>query len=469
MRSRQLVFTTFTLLLSFGAFAQDAESILAKARKMQLDRWEGVENYTVEQSVAGIRAVIYYERVDETSFRVVSQSELERRIVASSGAHSMTPEEVAAIADKKGDGAIADFDDIQDLAKSAKVLGTESIGGRTGFHLKSDDVDRVQQMGDQNVDFESFEIWIDTTDYVPLKILIHGTASGPEGSRPIMVDIMFSDYRSVPNSTLFEAYRQTMSMGGVLDPKQQKEMQEALKQMDEMEAQLAAMPEAQRKMVEGMMGPKIEMMKKMASGGAVEAVTETISIKANTGSPSSEELSQTLMGGMGMTAGAPAATPDELLYTIQKDLKTLGYNPGNTRGIMDKPTAIAISQFQAASGMEVTGKPSPQVAGALQAAAEGSPTSELTADYLAGHWCTEVTQERSLYSFAADGSYRVGVVGLTITQMDGINYLPETHSHQDFLNKFDGVSTKEQNRFSVVSKGRRGSSVLAFTRGNCFE
>ena len=283
MRSRQLLFATFTLLLSFGALAQDAESILAKAREMQLARWEGVDNYTVEQSVAGTNLVMYYERVNESSFRVVPQSELQRRMAASTGAHSMTPEEVAAIADRKDDGAIADFDDIQDLAKSAKVLGTEAIGGRSGFHLKADDVDRVQQMGDQNVSFDTFEIWIDTTDYVPLKILIHGTSSGPDGSRPIMVDVLFSDYRNVPDSKLYEAYRQTMSMGGVLNPKQQKELQEAMKQMDEMEAQLAAMPEAQRKMMEKMMGPKIEMMNQMASGGAMEVVTETIDIKVNTG------------------------------------------------------------------------------------------------------------------------------------------------------------------------------------------
>lgn len=284
MRKIQTVLiTAIGILLSLGVQAQDAESILAKAREMQLARWEGVKNYTVEQSVAGSRMVMYYERVDETSFRVVPQSELQRRLAAAEGSHSMTPAEVAAIAEHKGDGAIADFDDIQDLAKSAKVLGTESIAGRSGYHLKADEVDRVQQMGDQSVTFDTFEIWIDTTDYVPLKILIHGTGTGPDGSRPMVVNMEFSDYRNVPDSKLFESYRQTMSMGGVLDPKQQKELQEAMKQMDEMEAQLAAMPESQRQMMERMMGPKIEMMKQMASGGAVEIATEVLEIKVNTG------------------------------------------------------------------------------------------------------------------------------------------------------------------------------------------
>ena len=464
MRNRQLVFAAIALLLSFGTNAQDAESILAKARAMQLARWDGVQDYTVVQSVAGIRAIMYYERVDEASFRVVPQSELQRQAAAASGLHSMTPEEVAAIADTEGDGAIADFDDIQELAKSADVLGTESIGDRKGFHLKADDVDRVQAMGDQNITFDTFEIWIDTTDYVPLKILIHGTGSGPEGSRPVMVNIVFSDYRNVPDSKLFEAYRQTMSMGGVLDPQQQKELQEAMKQMDEMEAQLAAMPEAQRKMMEGMMGPQIEMMKKMASGGAMEVVTETIEIKVNTGVLNPEETSQALTGGTGMTAATPAVAPDELLHTIQNDLETLGYTPGNTKGIMDKPTAVAIAQFQAAQGMKVTGKSSPQLAGALQAAKNGISKDQLTAAYLKGFWCTERMQEREVYNFAADGTYRLGVVGMTITQMDGFNYLPETYSRQSFLDKFDGIATKDQDRFSVTKK--RGS-METFLRGNC--
>ena len=101
MRTIQSILTlAIGLLLSLGAQAQDAEAILAKARDMQLARWEGVKNYTVEQSVAGTNVVMYYERVSETSFRVMSQSELERRMAASDGAHSMTPEEVAMITER---------------------------------------------------------------------------------------------------------------------------------------------------------------------------------------------------------------------------------------------------------------------------------------------------------------------------------------------------------------------------------
>jgi hypothetical protein len=265
MRKIQSFSTLFLgLVLSLGAQAQDAESILAKAREMQLARWEGVDSYTVEQTVAGTNILMDYLRVDETSFRVVPKVNM------------------AGITESSGDGAIADFDDIQKLAQTAEFLGTEPVGDRKGFHLKADNVEHQQVTGDQTIDFKTFEIWIDTTDYVPLRMLIHGTATGPEGARPIVVEKVDTDYRHVAGSNLYEAYRQVMTMSGVIDPEQQKELQEAQKQMAEMEKQLASMPEAQRKMMERMMGPKMEMMKKMASGGGIEVVSETLEIRVNT-------------------------------------------------------------------------------------------------------------------------------------------------------------------------------------------
>ena len=71
-----------------------------------------------------------------------------------------------------------------------------------------------------------------------------------------------------------------------------------------------------------------------------------------------------------------------------------------------------------------------------------------------------------MYNFAADGSYRLGVNGITITQMDGINFFKETYSRQSFFDKFEGVAAKENNRFSMTIKG--GSQEI-FLRGNCFE
>ncbi len=58
---------------------------------------------------------------------------------------------------------------------------------------------------------------------------------------------------------------------------------------------------------------------------------------------------------------------DDLTQMVQRHLQALGYDPGNTDGEMSLETTIAISQFQAEKGLEVTGEVSPQLAGILAA------------------------------------------------------------------------------------------------------
>jgi peptidoglycan hydrolase-like protein with peptidoglycan-binding domain len=62
------------------------------------------------------------------------------------------------------------------------------------------------------------------------------------------------------------------------------------------------------------------------------------------------------------------AVADELTQIIQRDLVSLGYDPGNTDGEATMATVVAISRFQAEHGLEVTGEPSPQLAGVIKAA-----------------------------------------------------------------------------------------------------
>lgn len=62
-----------------------------------------------------------------------------------------------------------------------------------------------------------------------------------------------------------------------------------------------------------------------------------------------------------------AANADELTQIIQKDLIALGYDPGNIQGELSTDTVVAISKFQAENSLDVTGEPSPQLAGIIKA------------------------------------------------------------------------------------------------------
>jgi len=62
------------------------------------------------------------------------------------------------------------------------------------------------------------------------------------------------------------------------------------------------------------------------------------------------------------------AGADELTAIIQKDLLTLGYDPGNIDGEATMQTVVAVSKFQAEHDLEVTGEVTPQLAGVIKAA-----------------------------------------------------------------------------------------------------
>lgn len=87
------------------------------------------------------------------------------------------------------------------------------------------------------------------------------------------------------------------------------------------------------------------------------------------------------MGGLfGMSDDEPEEEPREkaasspssgnLTQAVQIHLKALGYDPGKMDGEASVQTSIAISQFQAEKGLEVTGEVSPQLAGILEAEVE---------------------------------------------------------------------------------------------------
>jgi peptidoglycan hydrolase-like protein with peptidoglycan-binding domain len=58
---------------------------------------------------------------------------------------------------------------------------------------------------------------------------------------------------------------------------------------------------------------------------------------------------------------------DDLTRTVQQDLVTLGYDPGNTDGEATTQTIVAISKFQAEHDLAVTGEVTPQLAGVIKA------------------------------------------------------------------------------------------------------
>ena len=101
------------LALPVGAHAEDAQSILQTMQDKQTARRAGIQNYTVDQSMVGNRALLYYERISATvdgqevpAFRLVPADEIVRKRSAADFGTPLTPEDIelyaAIIESRKG-------------------------------------------------------------------------------------------------------------------------------------------------------------------------------------------------------------------------------------------------------------------------------------------------------------------------------------------------------------------------------
>ena len=265
--------------------------------------------------------------------------------------------------------------EMAELRKTARLVGTETVDGRKAYHLRASGSGQVQNVDGQEFTMQEVNIWLDTRHLVPLKTTMSGTLRQGAEERPVEMEHLSLDYREVPGSRMYESYRQKMNIGGLMSEEQKAQMAAAEKQMAEAEAQLAAMPPEQRAMVESMMGGQMDMIRNMSSGGGfgTETVVTEIRINPTGGAQASAPtmMPGTATGFVPDPASAPAAAPaaggDAVLRMVQENLAALGYATGNTDGIPSTETTIAISQFQAEQGMEVTGQASPQLAGILAA------------------------------------------------------------------------------------------------------
>ncbi len=69
---------------------------------------------------------------------------------------------------------------------------------------------------------------------------------------------------------------------------------------------------------------------------------------------------------------------DELTQIVQKDLISLGYDPGAADGVVTTKTIIAVTNFQAQNNLEPSGEITPQLAGVIQASLAKQGAAEKT-------------------------------------------------------------------------------------------
>jgi len=404
-----LAATTVGLLLSASALAaDDAKRILERMRELQLERWEGVNSYYIDQTIMGNRNVSYFERdivMDDDGnvvpyFRMVPFSELQKRQSEGQGFTSMSADDLDQMASAyrttgdalggeieqgledaglprgllaaSGSDPNATFDprvmmgsnadalemmaegqrqedaaraapenpmqNLDAMMEKATLVGKEKVEERSAWHIRIDDIGELSTQTDSNgnVVMHTSHMWIDTEKYVPLLFKMEGEMTAEDGqTRPVTMERMARDYRQVPDSQMYEPYESTMRMAGTLTPAQEAEMEKAQKQMADLEKQLASMPESQRSMIMQRMGPQLEMMRQMSSGGGMEFKTVVNEIKVNP----TELPNVVSLPGMGDVGTAMPAMPAMPTSTTVPDAP-----PANTPAPAADQAALAEAQ-----------------------------------------------------------------------------------------------------------------------------
>ncbi|MDH4048036.1 MAG: peptidoglycan-binding protein [Gammaproteobacteria bacterium] len=77
---------------------------------------------------------------------------------------------------------------------------------------------------------------------------------------------------------------------------------------------------------------------------------------------------------------AASSFADDITQRIQRDLVTLGYDPGNVDGESSDATIAAIAQFQAERNLAVTGEASPLLAGIISAEVSKAASATTSAE-----------------------------------------------------------------------------------------
>ena len=258
--------------------AASAEDILEAAWDAQLSRWEGLDSYLVEQSVMGRRSKQYFVRT-----KVADSAGPQRAMFLPAADAGLKPGCVnlysaTQVSAGRGDtpaGYLTWFMD------SAELVGEESIDGKAAWQLHADDVDRSQALNNDEVSIRSMTMWLSKDGYLPLRMRMEGTTKVDGQSQPVTIDMLSSDFRTVPGSQLVEPFRRVVGISGINAGMDEEQIAEAKKAIAEFEKQLADMPESQREMMKSMMGPQIEQMRKLAQSGVIETDIIVESITPN--------------------------------------------------------------------------------------------------------------------------------------------------------------------------------------------
>jgi hypothetical protein len=250
--------------LSRGVSAQSVAEIVEGMYASAERQAEGIDDYTLVQTALGVETTSFFQKelVDgRPVFRL--------RDATTQGFSFSLGEEGTGVGDVFLFGP--------ELVEHGRYAGLEQIGTSAAHVIAVDDLsllDLAQPSAPGDMEFQprTARLFIDEQMMIPRRMEFTGDAITPAGPREITVRVDMQ--RFLPVSSLYVPYRTVVEIEGLdelMGP-------ETMAQLAEMQRQLDALSPDQREMMLAMMGPQMEMLRQMMSGGG-DAMTVVVTIK----------------------------------------------------------------------------------------------------------------------------------------------------------------------------------------------
>ena len=233
--------------------AQTVEEVVQRMYDSYERQAEGVDNYTLVQTVMGMETTSYFQK------EMVDGRPVFRLRDSDTGGFGFSLGD-----DEAGIGDLFLWGD--QLIEHGRYAGREEIRGRTVHVLAVDDLAALDIASPTTPGAMEFQprtahIYVDDELMVPSRMEFTGDATTETGTHQVTVRVDMENY--LPIESLLIPYRtvvQIEGLGAAIGP-------EMRAQIEEMERQLAEMPADQREQMERMLGPQMEQLRRMIAGG----------------------------------------------------------------------------------------------------------------------------------------------------------------------------------------------------------
>ena len=284
MKNRRLTWWGVGLAMAVGVCppavsqAQDASGLMRRAVEAQAERLTGVENVTIVQDMMGMEMTMYMEKRDAGGTPVLMPVS-----VSMMGRTNVIPQDMAQ----------TDWSNPfqEEWIERTRLVGEEQLDGHAVQVFAIEDFSGLEMPGmpggeDGAGEFqpEFVRFFLDADGLFMRKVEMEGETVQADGSRSgVQMTMFLEDYREVDGYS--HPFVTRVITEGMLEAADV-DRDELRAQLDEMRAQLDNIPQAQRAMMEGMIGGQIEQMEAMLGGeGGMEMTMSVKDIRVNAGPP----------------------------------------------------------------------------------------------------------------------------------------------------------------------------------------